>query len=163
MTDLKRPSEVRLRDPLSDVTRKERRTLLGVSALGIVIVKSGLVPSKISALGIEFNQADQQALLRALAAVTVYFLAAFFIYGTSDLVAWRMAFYSALRDWARARSLLKEEEARAEREAFDRIREQEGRGLIFWSGMAGPMTVIRAVFEFIVPMVIGLYAVVILA
>ena len=68
------PSEIRVRDPLSDTTRKERRSLLGASALGIVIVKSGLVPSKITALGIEFTRTDQRALLAALAAVVVYLL-----------------------------------------------------------------------------------------
>jgi hypothetical protein len=51
MSDVKPPSEVRIQDPLSDVTRAERKTLLGLSAVGIVIAKSGLVPSKISALG----------------------------------------------------------------------------------------------------------------
>ena len=55
-------------DPLSEVTRKERRVLLGISALGIVIVKSGLVPSKVTALRIEFSKNDQQALILALGA-----------------------------------------------------------------------------------------------
>jgi hypothetical protein len=61
-----KPSEIRLRDPLGEVARKERRALLGVSAVGIVIVKSGLVPSKVTALGIKFNQTDQRSLLVAL-------------------------------------------------------------------------------------------------
>jgi hypothetical protein len=34
-----------LKDPLSQETRKERRSLLAVSALGLIIVKAGLVPS----------------------------------------------------------------------------------------------------------------------
>jgi len=80
-----KPSEIRLRDPLSEVTRKERRAVLGASAIGVVIVKSGLIPSRVSALGIEFNQTDQRALLVALGAVVTYFLIAFVVYGVSDL------------------------------------------------------------------------------
>jgi hypothetical protein len=43
-----KPPEVRVRDPLSEVTRKERRILLGTSALGIIVAKVGLVPTKIT-------------------------------------------------------------------------------------------------------------------
>ena len=39
-----------LSDPLSDVIRKQKRSLLLVSAIGIAIVQTGLVPTKISAL-----------------------------------------------------------------------------------------------------------------
>jgi hypothetical protein len=62
---------------------------LGISAIGIVIARGGLVPSKITALGIEFGESDQRALLRMLAAVVLYFLFAFVIYATSDFVIWR--------------------------------------------------------------------------
>ena len=40
-------------DALSEITRKERRALLGVSTLCIAITHANLVPTKISALGIE--------------------------------------------------------------------------------------------------------------
>src|SRR5436305_2954409 len=70
-------SEATLRDPLSEVTRKERRTLLGVAALGIVVAKAGIVPSRISALGVEFGKTDQATLLRMLALIIGYFLLAF--------------------------------------------------------------------------------------
>jgi hypothetical protein len=79
------------------VTRSERKILLGVSALGILIVRTGLVPSKISAPGIEFAQTDQRALLRAVGAFVLYFLGAFLIYAVSDLMAWRYKFHRARR------------------------------------------------------------------
>ena len=85
--------QVILKDPLSEETRKERRNLLAVSALGIVMVKSGLIPSKISALGIEFSQADQNVLLYALAIITIYFLLAFIFYALSDFMNYRIATY----------------------------------------------------------------------
>lgn len=85
--------QVLLKDPLSEETRKERRNLLGVSTLGIVMVKSGLIPSKISALGIEFSQADQTVLLYALAVITIYFLLAFIFYALSDFMNYRVETY----------------------------------------------------------------------
>ncbi|MDD1776574.1 MAG: hypothetical protein LUQ65_00270 [Candidatus Helarchaeota archaeon] len=83
--------ETRLRDALSDVTRKERHFLLGTSLLGIALVKTGLVPSKIAGLGVEFQAADQRTLLAIVAFVIFYFFLAFIIYAASDFLAWRLA------------------------------------------------------------------------
>jgi hypothetical protein len=58
-----------LKDPLSDVTRKERVYLLTTSTIGIAIVKTGLAPSRITTLGIEFEKANQNALLLLLGIV----------------------------------------------------------------------------------------------
>jgi hypothetical protein len=71
------PQEIAIRDPLSKVTRTERRYLLGVSVITIAIVQTGFVPSKVAALGVEFSQGDQRKLLGILALVTMYFLVAF--------------------------------------------------------------------------------------
>lgn len=73
-----------LSDPLSKETRVERKTLLAFSAIGIVVVKTGLIPSKIVALGIEFSATDKAMFLKALACVIVYFVVAFLIYAWSD-------------------------------------------------------------------------------
>jgi hypothetical protein len=77
-----------LKDPLSDVTRKERLYLLATSTLGIAIVKTGLVPSRISALGVQFEEANQRALLLMLGIVVAYFFGAFIIYAVADFFAW---------------------------------------------------------------------------
>ena len=77
-----------LRDPLSDVTRRERVYLLATSTIGIAIVRTGLVPSEISALGIQFNAANRNALVVLLGIVVAYFLVAFIIYGVADFLAW---------------------------------------------------------------------------
>jgi hypothetical protein len=81
------PRELSLRDPLSDVTRKERRLLLGMSVIGIAVVKTGLLPEKISALGIDFSETNQKSLLIVFSLVTIYFLAAFMIYAAFTKVA----------------------------------------------------------------------------
>ena len=68
------PGEILLKDPLREVTRNERKILLGVSMLGLVMVKGSLVPVKISALGIDFSKTNQTALLTILAIIVAYYL-----------------------------------------------------------------------------------------
>jgi len=79
--------EILLKDPLSEITRKERRSLLGVSAIGIAMVKIGLVPSKIPAFGIEFSQTNKLSFFIVLAAIVCYFLLAFLVYAIPDFLA----------------------------------------------------------------------------
>src|SRR5260221_1629280 len=109
-------SDVFLDDPLKDVTRKERKMLLGISVLAIVLVKTGLVPTKISALGVEFSETHQQALLLIVSLVDIYFLFAFVIYATTDFFVWRKALVKASRDeikehYESEADLLRKEEA----------------------------------------------------
>jgi hypothetical protein len=60
---------------------------LAASAIGIVIVKAGLIPTKISALGVDFSQADQRTLLWVLLGVVAYFLVMFVVYALSDIMS----------------------------------------------------------------------------
>lgn len=155
MGDSPRPWEIRTRDPLSQVTRAERRTLLGVSALAILMVQSGLIPTRISALGVEFGQADQRALLSMLSLIVVYFLVAFVIYAASDLVAWRVAYHQALRE--RRIELARMEVTDKFREASVNARVADGQA---WSRASKPIVVIRAIFEFGFPLAVGIYTVI---
>lgn len=150
-----KPSEIQLRDPLSEVTRKERRMLLGISALGIVIVKSGLVPAKVSALGIEFTQTNQQALIFALGAVVAYFFAAFVIYAASDLVTWKAAYQTSVKDFLR---YVREHAQASSPVPMHYFFGAEHR----WHFFALPISILRASFEFGVPIIIGIYAMVVL-
>ena len=68
----KYPIEIFLSDVVSDQTRRERTALLMLCALAIVIATTGLVPSKISALGIEFSATDQRRLLLIVAGALAY-------------------------------------------------------------------------------------------
>jgi hypothetical protein len=83
--------ETILGDPLSEVSRKERRALLGVSATGLVVAYTGLVPSEIANLGIRFSPTDRSWLLKLLALIVLYFVVAFVAYASSDIVKWRLA------------------------------------------------------------------------
>jgi hypothetical protein len=73
-----------IRDALSEVTRNERRSLLGASLLAIAISTAGLIPEKISAFGVTITPPAQNNLLLLLAAVLAYFILAFLLYGYSD-------------------------------------------------------------------------------
>lgn len=95
--DVSLPQEL-LKDILREETRKERRNLLAASAVGIVIVKAGLIPTKISALGIDFSQTDQRTLLWVLLGVTAYFLAMFVVYALSDILAFWVALGPKVHD-----------------------------------------------------------------
>jgi len=147
-----------LHDPLSEVTRKERRMLLGISMLGVAIAKTGLVPSKISALGIEFAESDQKALLTLLATIVLYFLAAFTVYAWSDFLAWRRALKRQRREFR----------VEYERE----IKEFEGHvpdydepkysGVFFAYQLPTLTSIVRAVFEFLLPLIVGIYGAIVL-
>jgi hypothetical protein len=162
------PAQVAIRDPLSEVTRNERRFLLGVSIIAIALVRTGLVPSKISALGIEFSQTDQKSLLFVLALVTSYFVAAFLLYAGSDFVAWRLAFRAAVNEWVeqtkkrdedRARRIaLGQEDSRHPVEAYS---ERFARSRII-SRIARPTSFLRATFDFLLPLIVGIYATILL-
>lgn len=78
-----------VRDPLSADTRKTRLYVLAVSLIGVAMVQTGLVPTKIATFGIELEQPNRQALLFLIALVNIYFLIAFVIYAASDYRSWR--------------------------------------------------------------------------
>ncbi len=72
-------------DPLSEVTRRERRALLGSCVVGFAISAGGLVPESIEAFGITVTPQQEQSLLYILTGVIGYFLATFAIYARADL------------------------------------------------------------------------------
>jgi len=53
---------------------------------GIVMVHAGLLPSRITALGIAFEKADRSLLLFLCGLVTAYFLVTFFLHAIVDFV-----------------------------------------------------------------------------
>jgi hypothetical protein len=156
------PAEIAIRDPLSEVTRNERRFLLGVSIIAIALVRTGLVPSKISALGIEFSHTDQKSLFSVLALVTSYFVAAFVLYASSDFIAWRLAYKASLKDWVE--QMKKRDEERSKLEAKGRSGQHAAeayyeRYVRKWRRLpliSRPASFFRAIFEFILPIMVGI-------
>jgi hypothetical protein len=142
-------------DPLSEVTRKQRRMLLVVSAVSIAVTKTGLIPTKISALGIDFKQTDQESLLLVFSMVVLYFGAAFLIYGMADLLAWRRSRLKYRINYRKEQALLQKE---------------HGPEFVRASYLSPPwfsvprrlVSSVREVFEFLLPIIIGIYSLILL-
>jgi len=156
-----------LLDPLADVTRKERKMLLGISMLGISVTKTGLVPTQISALGINFAQNDQKTLLYLLSFVIIYFLFAFIIYASSDFLVWRRALRRevsvAVTERLKKMHQLGKEFSEKEDKELKETLQRSGLhrdNLVY--GFSQPVSIIRAFFEFLLPIIVGLYGVFIL-
>ena len=84
----------RLREPLNETTRKVRRNLMAASVIGVVLTKVGLIPSKISAFGVEFTSSNQHALMILLSVAIAYFAVSLVVYVYSELTAWQIVFSS---------------------------------------------------------------------
>lgn len=145
MTDMSQsgPSQFFLKDPLSEVTRKGRRTLLGVSLIGIVMAKAGLMPTKISSLGIEFSQPDKSNLLLIISFIVTYFLLQFLIYSVSDFEIWGDNIHSALG---------RQEDRKLIDEMFN---------ILQWRILL--IIIIRILFEFLFPLIVGFYTICLLS
>jgi hypothetical protein len=151
------PVLIGLKDPLSQVTRAERRMLLGISALSIFVTSTGLIPTRVSALGVDFGQSDQRALLLVLALVVGYFLVAFIVYGLTDYLSWRIT-----GDESRRSAYLKfYEQMHTTRKERDEMRETFGSDWISqWpKHVVQPATLLRGAFEFFLPIAVGAYAI----
>lgn len=153
-------------DPLTPVTRAERRMLLGLSGLGLAIVVVPLVPTKLAILGIEFSANNQANLLRFYAMVLVFFAAAFAVYAWSDYVAWRRRINIRIAEYAIASA-----ERRAKPNAdIDSLFEQNPEYKDGFGGFAGAgswtiaskVINLRFGFEFVFPVIFAAIVIIML-
>lgn len=130
--------------------------MLGIATVGIIVAKTGFVPSKISALGIDFSFTDQKMLYRALAGVIGYFVVAFILYAASDFVAWRVAWMNAMRAATRARHERKASESASElHHAVEQELSAQFRNVPY--ALSSSVSSLRALFDFAVPVIIGVW------
>lgn len=153
--------ETRLTDPLSEVTRKERKVLLGGSVLSIFIIGADAIPTKISALGIEFGAMDQQVFLWLLAAVIAYFTTTFVVYALSDYVAWKKEmlsehFHELKEYWSEVYRQPGSSSPYEQAIEHDQQKAMHKHRLIYQ--MTNPISVLRAFFEFLLPVLVGVIA-----
>lgn len=71
-------------DPISDLARKERRNLLLMCSLGLVIALTGFLPDKVQSFGIEFKVTEKLGMLFIVMGVILYFGIAFVVYVWND-------------------------------------------------------------------------------
>jgi len=150
------PFSDRLREPLNETTRRARRNLLAASVIGVIIAKVGLVPSKISAFGIDFTEANQQSLISLLALVIAYFGVTFVVYLYSELIAWQLVFRSEELKRLKEESERKRSDLSSDAELYfhDKAR--------FTYFQARPTFFLRIFVELIVPVVFAIYAAIVL-
>ncbi len=72
-------------DPLSEVSRGERKALLGSTLVSIAIAKGGLIPSEIPSLGIKVPSPQRLSLLYLLSGILTFYIVGFWVYGRADL------------------------------------------------------------------------------
>src|SRR5260370_31817092 len=113
----KRPIEIFQQEFLGNETRRERQTLLIVSAIGLAIAKTGLLPSRISSLGVEFSGNDQRAMLTIIIALILYLLAGFCIHSFADYISWQTTYKLRLQESKLARIA----NEKSEKEMLDNI------------------------------------------
>ncbi len=158
-----KPDVLRLRDPLTEVTRKERRALLGGSLFAVAVAQSGLLPTEIAALGVKLAAADQRNLLLLIAIACTYYLLAFLTYAASDFTAWQAAIREAIaeRMTYSHTSDIDQYEIHIQSQVEDRIAERFP-WLTLAETLVMPVSRVRALFEFVLPIVVGLYAIIVL-
>ena len=106
MSDEKEKLEEILKaDPLSELSRKERKTLLLVSMIAIAISKAGLAPTKIVGFGIELSNIDRRAILWLIFLTVLYFWVAFLYNALPDFYSWRVRYtkfwYDSAKEYAK--------------------------------------------------------------
>jgi len=145
------PVEVMLRDPLGEVARKERRSLLGISAIAILVGRTGLVPAKIENFGISFATPERKALLWVFFGVGLYYTVAFIIYAMSDFLSYSYAVHQgrvALRKQGKERvgtTLI----------PIDSIERSAPWSLV---GYVTPASLARGAFDFFIPLAVAGFA-----
>jgi len=77
-------------DPLTSHARSLHKNCLLVSGIVIAVIHVGIIPKKLSVLGIDFDQIDLFDLLIVAVVVQVYFLVAFAIAIFKDVAVWRI-------------------------------------------------------------------------
>jgi hypothetical protein len=139
-----------LSDLLSDVARRERRNLLIASSVGVLMAHIGLLPTQISALGVVFSAPAQSSLLVLMAFVVTYFIAAFFIYGWADFLIWRKRRHDYLvsLEIAQMNWTIEDQHDR------DQLNVPS---ISWWYQWAPRVAYLRAFFEFVLPLLVGLY------
>ena len=154
MTD-KTPGLILLGDPLTEVTRKARRNLLGASAIAIAIAYAGLVPTKVTALGIGFTASDQTALLRVAAGIVVYFLVTFVIYGLNDRLAWGKKLQHAIIKRESDRWDLAQDKREFVEKLTQDVSDRFTRRFEYLLQPSEKMAKVRAIVEYLVPILVG--------
>ena len=163
---------IRVTDPLSQHTRGVRKSLLIASVIAIAVAKTGFIPTKISALGLEFSQADRGSMLWLIGAVVAFFLLSFVVSAFGDFMAWRMSQMAKAWDedsigYENLRKSILDDKKLTDEER-EALQEQERRGGAMWRNaghldnhmlvqkLVGTISWARISVEFVLPAIAGI-------
>lgn len=171
-------NETLLKDPLRELTRNKRKYLLLSSVIAIAVTKAGFIPTKINALGIEFQQSEQEKLLMFISLVVLYFAISFIVYASTDFLSWVNDIHEAKKDLIRqeyegVESFEKFRKSCADKELDSAIDELERELKIReqYTGVASgwlskllirsftPTALIRGFLDFVLPILVSIYAI----
>jgi hypothetical protein len=167
-------------NPLSEQSRAAHRNLLLIGSLSIVVAELNLVPTRISALGVDLDVGDQHGIRWALLIAVIYFGVAFLAPAVIDFAAWRGTHTDARQSGkttraniARFTTELQERAQAVERdpnglttahtqfqEAVAQLFDVQRRHTLY--RLLVPVDVVRAVLDFAVPLAVGTIAIVVL-
>lgn len=153
------PITARVDDPLSSITRKNRMGLLMSSLIAVLFVQAGLVPSKLALFGAEFENWDRVSLIAINLIVTVYFVLAFAISAISDYMSYRMRIFDADTEDDRIYEGLLQREADGKMTEQDKILMYRHTTHAWLFKASNPVAKVRTFVEFILPILIGSYAI----
>ncbi len=153
MTNEPSPSDY-LSDPLSSLSRAERRNLLLASFVGLLISTAGLIPTRISAFGIELSAPQQNALTFAAVLIVAYFSLAFLAYAVPDWLVWRRKYQDHLEQAA----IFNINWSLKDQHIYDEIADTTPN--IKWLYRASPVVAyLRFLFDYILPLCFAGYSV----
>jgi len=113
-----------------------------------------LVPTRISALGIDLSLPEQKGFALVTALIVLYFIGAFLSYGLSDFFIWRKRY----QDYLERVATLEENWDLQDQEAYDEMRMRVGDiGWLYrWSK---PLAFVRVLYDFALPFLVGICAI----
>lgn len=138
-------------DPLSQITRLTRRNLLIVSTTGFLVATANLIPTEISALGISLSVPAQGNFIILVSLIIVYFLLAFLFYGLSDFFIWRKKY----QEYLEAVQVYTDSWTEEDQHNYDTSRVPRVKWLY---QHASSIAFSRALFEYLLPILVGLIA-----
>ena len=148
------------------------------SIIAIAVRKAGFVLTNISALGIDFKQAEQDMIVVFISFIVLYFIVSFIVYAATDFLSWINDIHKAKKDLIRQEFEMDEsfeifktsctneelDKTIDEYEREKKIRKQQT-GLasgwltkVLFSSFS-PTALIRGFLDFILPILVGIYAI----
>ncbi len=144
-----------LADPLSSITRLERRNLVAASFVVTLLSVTGSYPQEFATFGINFDSSDRLIFQAASTTLIIYFLAAFVISGIGDYMILRQRYH----EYRIARHI-EADNSEAEDDFHESELNRAVGGNVYWIYRRAKLQIVlRGIFEFIFPLILAALAI----